>query len=318
MVSKKVAAGIIAFVFSAFCAFSEVSITEFSFAPEIGFLNGKIIENVWNARVTQSGKTITYTPTTKMSRLDWQLDNSVFFGATTAFTFNDKINFDFSFKNAFAKTCGVMEDYDWLNISDPDYLSRYSCHTNNLDTFTQVDFTVGRIFYIGRKKSFSITPHFGFETQIINFSGTGGWRTYDTDNWKKINFSEGKVISYSQVFAAPVLKLCTDFNFLKYFETTLDLSAIFIEDLDCLDIHHLRSATFNDRIQDTWKLEGELGLFFKFLQMNKIGIKGNVSYIPESYGFTYSSYTENKPDPSTMGGTSRFLWSYSFVYVFYF
>ena len=319
---RKITSVIIFSLLSAFYAFSEVKITAFSFAPEIGFLNGTIVENVWNANVTQSGKTLTYTPTTKMSRLDWQFENAVFFGATTELTFNDKINFNFSIKNAIAKDCGVMEDYDWLNPlnwpNDPaDEITNYSKHTNTINSFTLIDFTLGRIFFLGKKKNISITPCAGFEVETIDLSGIGGWKTYKSDDWEVIPF-KGNVISYSQVYAVPVIKLCSDFNFLKYFETTLNLSAVYIEILDCLDEHHLRNALFNDRIQDSWKLQAELGLYFKFLQMNKIGIKGSISYIPDSYGFTYSPPEATKPDSSTMGGTNRLLWSYSFVYVFKF
>ena len=51
---RKITSVIIFSLLSAFYAFSEVKVTAFSFAPEIGFLNGTIVENVWNANVTQS------------------------------------------------------------------------------------------------------------------------------------------------------------------------------------------------------------------------------------------------------------------------
>ena len=298
--------------------FSEIKLTGFSFSPEIGFFNGKIVENVWYAKVTQTGNTITYSPTNKMSRLDWQIKNSFFVGAEVSFVFNDKVDIRYSFKNAFAQDCGIMEDYDWLKTSDPDYLSRYSQHTNYLETLTQADFTIGWNFYIGENKNISITPRFGVEVQKYDFSGNGGWRKYDTENFKVVNFGEGKVISYSQSFASPVLILSAGFNFLEYFETFVDLSGMWIPYLCCIDTHHLRNALFNDRIMDTYKFEADLGFFYKINKMHKVGFKGNISYIPESYGFTYSSTTETTPDASSLGGTNRLCWSYSFVYCLYF
>lgn len=314
MKNKKLAAIITFFILTSFPIFSEINLTSFSFAPEIGFLNGKIVENVWNAKVTQAGNKITYSPTTKMSRLDWQIDNSFFFGVNTSLIFNDLIDINLYFKNLISQNCGYMEDYDWLKTSDPDYLSRYSKHTNHLDSMTKVDFTIGSIFYIGKNRNISITPRFGFEIQKYDFSGIGGWRTYDIENWKVINFGEGKVISYSQSFVAPILIISADFNFLQYFETVADISGMWIKDLDCLDTHHLRNATFNDRIQDSFKIDTDLVLFYKINSRNKIGFKGSFSYIPEAFGFTYSSTTETTPDSSSLGGTKRLLWSYSLVF----
>lgn len=314
MKNKKAASIILIFLITVFSVFAEVRLTEFSFAPEIGFLNGKIVENVWYVKVSNADNTITFTPTTRMSRLDWQPNNAFFVGADTGFTFNDKYTVSFSFKNAVSGDSGIMEDYDWLKTSNPDYLSRYSNHTNHINSFTQVDFCLKRLFFLTQNKSISIAPRLGFETQSFSFTGIGGWKTYDTDNWEKINFSNSSVISYSQSFLAPVIGFDSDFNFLKYFEAQLNLSAIWIKKLDCYDLHILRNALFNDRIENAWKLNAEAGLFFKINKNNKFGFKGTVTYIPDAYGFTYPSAESTIPDKTSIGGTSRFLWTYSFVY----
>lgn len=314
MNNKKTISTFLIILLTAFSVFAEVELTEFSFAPEVGFLNGKIIENVWNVQVSSTGNTLTFTPTTKMSRLDWKLENSFFFGAATDFTFNNKYTVSFSFKNAVSGDSGIMEDYDWLKVSNPDYLSRYSKHTNHINAFTQVDFYLKRLFYLGQKKSISIAPRLGFETQTVSFSGIGGWRTYDYENWEKINFEDSPVISYSQSFIAPAFGFDSDFNFLKYFEAQVNLYAVWAKKLDCYDLHIIRNALFNDRIEDVWKLNAELGLFYKLNKNNRFGFRGTVSYTPDSYGFTYPSAESTTPDKTSIGGTSRFLWTYSFVY----
>jgi hypothetical protein len=51
-------------------------LTDFSFESGFGFLNGMIIENVWRAKVINSGQRQTFSPTTRLSRLDWQLENT--------------------------------------------------------------------------------------------------------------------------------------------------------------------------------------------------------------------------------------------------
>lgn len=296
-----------------FCEPCEVN---FSFTPEIGFLNGTIVENVWYVNTSYSDTTITYTPTTRESRLDWQLENAFFFGAASDLTFNNKYTVSFTFKNAISGDSGIMEDYDWLNTSNPDYLSRYSRHTNYINTFTQIDFAIKRLFYIGRNKLISIAPCLGFETQNISFSGIGGWRTYDTENWEKIPFENKKVITYTQAFIAPFVSVITDFNFLNYFETLINISAVYIHKLNCIDTHHVKygGIVYNDRIEDAWKFNAELGFFYKINNNNELGFKGNISFIPDAYGFTYSSTTATTPDYTSMGGLSRFLWCYSVAY----
>ena len=136
-------------------AFAEQPQFSFSFTPQAGFLNGKIIENVWyaNEKITPTSKI--YTPADKMSRLDWYMENVPFVGAELDFLFNNKYSFLFSFKNAFAGDCGKMEDFDWLNPIDwpkdpADELTNYSKHTNILHNYTQATINFGRHFYLGK------------------------------------------------------------------------------------------------------------------------------------------------------------------------
>ncbi len=302
-------------------AFCNDSTVNFSFAPEVGFINGKIIENVWNVDVTETNKLITYTPTTLMSRLDWQMENSFYFGFDSNMLINNKLNLLFTLKNAISNDCGVMEDYDWLNPvtdgwkDDPaDELTNYSIHINHLNEIFKLGFCAGWSFYLTQSGAISLTPRFGFELENISFCGIDGWGTYKKDNWQKSEFS-GKVISYSQWYFAPILALNADFNISKHFETALDLSLLWIKDLDCIDFHYKRSKLFNDRIENAWKFNAELAAFYKINEMHKLGLKGYLSWMPDAYGFTYNSRTGTMPDSSTMGGTSRLFWSYGFVYV---
>lgn len=294
-----------------------------TFEPEIGFLNGKIVENVWYVEDDETPETITLTATDPLSRLDWQIDNTFYYGFTVDFFINDLFTFSFNFKNATSKICGIMEDYDWLDDSDHTKLSKYSNHTNFLENMTHINCSIGRIFYIGNNRNISITPEIGFEAENIRFSGIGGWNSYDINNYEIRYFEDGKkVISYSQTYTAPIISFLFDFNYLKYLETNINVSATWIKQLDCLDRHYLRTdlptGLFNDRIQNAWKFGVNFGMYYKINPMHKYGIKGDITYIPPSYGFTYSSKTSTSPDPTSLGGTSRLLWNYSFVYVFSF
>lgn len=294
-----------------------------SIAPEFGFINGKIVENVWYANKSETPQAITLTATDPMSRLDWQMNNSFYFGFNFDLCINELLKFSFGFKNANSYDCGIMEDYDWLNPEnwpdDPkDELTNYSIHTNYLNNFSHANFLTGLVFFLDKNKNISLTPGFGLELENISFAGIGGWRTYKKDNWQKYSFNEEKVISYSQNYFAPVLFFEADFNYAKHFETTINFAASWIKQLDCMDNHHLKNANYNDRIQNAWKFSGNLGMYYKINRSHKAGIKGNIAYIPPALGFTYSSKTSTSPDLDTLGGTSRLLWTYSFVYVFSF
>lgn len=305
-----------------FCNSSKIN---FQLSPEIGFLNGTIVENVWYADISKNNN-ITYKPTSRMSRLDWQFDNSLFIGMNSNLIINDKLIFGFQFKNAISHKCGMMEDYDWLNPitdawqNDPkNELTNYSIHTNSLNYFRLFDFLIGWKFFLNEYKSISITPFFGIQIQKNSFDGLNGWGTYKKYNWAKQYFDNEKVISYSQSYAAPELCLNFDFDYFQYFEFLLDVSTIWIPDLNCIDIHHHGNERFyNDRIKNAWNFNTELTVLFKITKNNKFGIKGGISYIPDAYGLTYSSTTSTIPDSSTLGGTSRFLYTYSFIYTFYF
>ena len=297
--------------------------TNVSITPEFGFINGKIIENVWYVEKSETQDVITLTATDPMSRLDWQIKNSMYYGLSFDFCLNELFKFSFGFKNANSYNCGIMEDYDWLNPidwpdDDKDELTNYSIHTNHLNNYGYADFSLGLMFFLDKNKNISLTPSLGLEMENYSFVGIGGWKTYKKDNWKKYSFEDKKVISYSQNYYAPVLSLEADFNYAKHFETTLKLDASWIKQIDCMDIHHAKNAQYNDRIQNAWKFGGNIGMYYKINQMHKLGLKGNIAYIPPAYGFTYGSTTSTSPDTSSLGGTSRLLWNYSFVYVFSF
>ena len=79
MKTKRILAFIIK-IFISLPLLAEIKVTGFSFSPEIGFLNGKVMENVWRANMSYSNSKITYSPTSKESQLDWNIDNKFYFG----------------------------------------------------------------------------------------------------------------------------------------------------------------------------------------------------------------------------------------------
>ena len=318
MKTKRILAFII-FIFISLPLLAEIKVTGFSFSPEIGFLNGKVMENVWRANMSYSNSKITYSPTSKESQLDWNIDNMFYFGFNINGTFNKRISLEFNFKNAISGTCGVMEDFDWQNAVDITHLTDYSIHTNILENLTQVNFTIGYLFYLNKNHSITMTPKIGFETQKIAFSGINGWGIYEKYNWAITSYEGRTVITYEQSYLSPYFKLSTNFSLFKYFETNIDLFASMITEMNCYDFHYRsdRLYVYNDIIKNSWKIGTDISLYWIINKNNKLGIKSGISYIPDAFGFTYMDYNEN-PLLSNLGGTNRFLWTYSLVYVLYF
>ena len=309
------------FIFSLTSFLFGAELTGFSFESEFGFLNGTIIENVWNADVTTTGTTTTFSATTKLSELDWQLKNAPYYGAEINASFNHLfINFDL--KNSANCDSGIMEDYDWKITSKPDHLTNYSIHKNQIDHFTTINAGLGYIFLINTVFPISIKPEFGITAMTFHFSGIGGHRTYESESWETKYWADDEVvIAYSQSYVAPQLHITTDFDFTRHFETQLKLGFLYIDEYNAYDIHEKRHEYFNDRIKEAFVLDAQLKLYYKFNENHKLGLNAAINYMPDKYGFTYYSASAQKdfsgsPMSSTLGGTSRLLWSYGFSYCY--
>ena len=314
---------ILAFLFLGALVFADNK-PEISFyiEPSIGLINGTIVENVWYVHQVITPETITLTPVSKESRLDWQLQNAPYIDFTFGMSFDKRIELTFNLYDAFSGSHGVMEDYDWLNPikwpnDPPDELTNYSWHTKIIHHFTRVNFLAGYNFNLN-KVPLSITPNFGIIGESFVFSGFGGYYKYKSMGWTPTNFANTDVITYKQCFVAPVLLLNTTLD-IKYCTASLDLSASYIKDLSCFDTHHEKGAFFNDRIKNAWLLQAGIKAFYKITEKNKIGIKANCEFIPDAYGLTYDSTTSfddlsDDPGSNSLGGTSRFLFRYALVY----
>ena len=321
MIIKKtfLAAVFISLAAISFCA----EITSISFEPEFGFLNGTIIENVWYAKKTNSNTSTVYTPTTKLSRLDWQLQNTPYFGLDFTTVFNEHLLFDFNIFTALSRDCGIMEDYDWKKEDQPNHLTNYSIHTNALESYSNIYFTIGYILKINAVFPISITPSFGIDFYEFDFTGRSGYKMYEDDNWEKEYFSDEIVIEYTQSYVCPHLSISADFDFTSFFETKLVAGISYIDEYNAYDIHEVRHIYFNDRIKQAWLFDGKLQLSYKINRTHKLSLNGTINYMPDAYAFTYISTTtinnfSENPDATNLGGTSRLMWSYGINYTYTF
>ena len=299
-------------------------LTDFSFEDGTGFLNGIIVENVWRAKVIESGNSQTYTPSTRLSRLDWQLNNlpSIFFN--TSATFNRHLYINFGLNTSLSGEYGIMEDYDWKIMAEPDHLTNYSIHFLNVKSLTGIKLNLGYKFLFNTKHPLSLTPQFGFEIFTFDFEGVSGYKMYEEDGWAKSYWKRDEVvIEYMQSYFAPRISILLDYDFSRFFEVMLGTGILYCPKYDAYDLHESKSTYYDDKIEGAWNLDGKLGLYFKFKDMNKIGFQANIDYMPDAYAFTYIS--DNKDSPysdlpvsGSLGGTAHFLYSYALTYTFYF
>ena len=322
MKNKKIVFAVMFFLFAALIHGAEL--TDFSFESGLGFLNGIIIEDVWNVKVRNSGTTTTYTATTRLSRLDWQLQQAPFMSFETSATFDRHFTVNFAFSNAFNGTIGIMEDFDWKITSEPDHLTNYSVHLLNLQSFYFIRTDLGYKFRLNTKRPFSITPLFGLEVYGFDFCGVSGYKLYESEGWEKVFWKKDEiVIQYMQYYFAPRASLALDWDFAKHFGAAIKLGAVYSHLYHAYDFHESKSTFYDDRIHNAWFFDGVLQLYVKINDMNKIGLKGSINYMPQTYAFTHISYdskTEYSELPlgRSLGGTSRLLWTYALTYTFKF
>lgn len=322
MKNKKILLSIILFSLAAFLYSAEL--TDFSFEGGTSYINGIVKEKVWWAKVKESGRTQTYTPTTKLSQLDWQLENlpSIFFDISATFDSHFFINFDFN--TILSGEYGTMEDYDWTIESKPEHLTNYSIHILNVKSLTDTKLNFGYKFSFNTKHHLSITPQIGFQVFTFDFEGVSGYKMYEKENWTKVYWPKNEiVIEYIQAYFAPRFSFLIDYDISRFFEIILGGGILYCPKYDAYDLHESKSTYYNDKIQGAWNLDGKLGWYLKFNDMNKLGFQVKINYMPDAYAFTYISYDKDSaysqlPDSRSLGGTSHLLWTYAISYVFKF
>ncbi len=296
-----------------------------SIEPEFGMLYGKITEFVYNATQKVTKTESIFTPTTKLSQLDWETNHLFYGGFTLNIETTKHFTIDLEFKTGFDQYTGNMEDYDWKNKLNPKELTNYSIHNNLLRNYTNLQTKIGYFFCFDNAFPVKIGAKAGLNTEQFDFSGIGGYRTYKDEGWKKIGFPNSPVIDYSQNIFCPNLEFYTSAIIHEKYEPSLSLSINFIDILDCLDHHRsdTKNIYYNDKIEKPLLFTGQLDFFYHLNKQNKIGLKTKINYIPKTYGLTYqgNSSIENisdTPMSTSLGGTERLIWDFSLSYSFTF
>lgn len=288
----------------------------FSLNSEIGLLNGKIYEYVFEEACTNTNH--------MESKLDWDVQNIPFVEISTNFNFFKYINFSFGGKIGLPKKSGFMQDYDWLNYSywpddNPTELTNYSISNNKLNNFYSLNASLGFNFFLNKNNQ--ITIFTAYDYFYIGFDAYDGYYSYKAYNWKNIALS-GKVISYFQEYNSFLIGIKTNhkiskwnFDFLLSFSPNLSTN-------NALDFHYKTYTLYWDNIKNIFQLNVKISSSFKIGNHSKIGISGAFKYIPLSKGNNY--FTEissegkitgnNWYKTEAFGGTSNFLYAFSVFY----
>jgi plasminogen activator len=226
----------------------------FSFVSEIGILNGKTYEYVY-----ENDKCI--------SRLDWKST------ATPVIFFSGKAMFLGAFlqlgmTSAVPVKNGTMEDYDFLNAGSNEP-SLYSKHDSYLDKRFDTFITLGYDLCL---MNWSITPSAGFAYRNCKWTATDGFLQYPLSGlWTGEEPKQdlyGPVITYEQALWFPVLTLkVTGYAQRKRFLFSLSGSLYPFIWGDTIDNHLLRSKQFYDTMREG--LGGNIKISFEYNLGNK-------------------------------------------------
>ena len=288
--------------------------------PTAGLLNGNIAEYVVDEGCLNTNNI--------ESRLDWDVKNIPYIGINTDVRILKHIYANFNGKFGFHKSSGSMEDYDWLNSlnpswqdDDPTEITNYSISDNDLDSLYSLAFRLGATITLPFE--ISVSPFVSYEYDRVGFSAYGGTAIYKSLDYEEYTFDDEKLISYKQEINSVFLGVAANIDTFQKLSIQADfLLSPALTWIHCLDYHYLRKQAFYDDIKQAFQLKGDLTLFYRFSDINSLGISGFIQYIPFSTGTDYiarfNSLEEIVTDwvstSGTTGGTERILWSISLVY----
>lgn len=304
-----------------------------------GFMNGEIREYVFNpVTVLQNGES-KFISDFKMSELDWDIKNLPVLNFATDFDILKYIYTGFTASIGIPGYSGNMQDYDWLNpfysdwmYDDPTEITNYSCHTNKLEKYINFTYMLGGNIWL--PLSIKLSLFAAYEYDYIGFTGYDGYTIYKSDDFEQIDMEEGKVISYrvdtnSFLFGLKAVVASVP--------RTLISAGVLVSPgmtaIGAFDYHYRngdRYAQYGNAYWDMckghWQVQADLSVLYKFNQHHRLGLYGNIYYVPTTksttsqkrlnkYGLpengAWSTYTDG-----SYGGVDRFTWTVSLNYSF--
>lgn len=261
-----------------------------SIKPEIGVLNGQINEYVFSIN---NGSWYTE------SRLDWQVNAIPYAGVEVESKLYDKFSISMGGRVGLPKRSGIMEDFDWLNITDLTRFTNYSRHENYLLGYEKFGVSFGWYFY--PVSWVSVMPFFSVSEETYLFDGRNGYTQYASygfwnaglpkDYCEEDEYPDGRVISYSQDRYLIDLGLRTDIKLSRLFELSLAGRIGFYNQIKGHDYHLniiKKYREYQDVIAGLMPSEYDFAAEFSILlnKHNKVSLKTDYQIVPVVQGST--------------------------------
>lgn len=249
----------------------------------------------------------------KMSELDWDMRNTRSFGGTAQFK-SDILHFDVRYEQLFFNTPGFMQDYDWLNDDDPEHLTNYSIHDNEIVKHHDFEIEIGIPIKVSKNK---IVLTIGLQRMLTMMDGVDGWKTYESENWEKKAFT-GNVISYRQEMQVLWTGVTADILIKPGFDWTTSIAFNPFVFSECFDDHWAKSWFYYDTPDSGVGIKVRTGFSVNLFRHSQIALSGKLVTLPVIVGNDYISTVPGTfgtaPVDGYLGGTGYLGWDVTLSY----
>ena len=308
-----------------------------------GFMNGLIKEYVFSPTTIyyyEEGKQISeFIKDFKMSELDWEIKNLPILNFSSDFDILKYVYTGFTASIGIPGIYGNMQDYDWLNpfysdwmYDDPYENTNYSCHDNKLDKYINFSFLLGG--NINLPKDIKISLFAGYHFDYFCFTGYDGYTIYKSEDFEQKDMEKGRVISYRVDTNTLLFGLKTVVDSIP---RTRIAAGLYVSpgmaSLNAFDFHYRNGDKYSqygnaywDKSEGAWQIQADLSIQYKFNYHHKLGLYGNLYYVPTSKSTTFTKRLAKSGLPEngswsqytdgSAGGIDRFTWTISLNYSF--
>lgn len=310
-----------------------------------GFMNGLIREYVFSPTTIyyyEEGKQISeFIKDFKMSELDWEIKNLPVLNFSSDFDILKYVYTGFTASIGIPGFYGNMQDYDWLNsfplsggdsswiYDDPYETTNYSCHDNKLDKYINFSFFLGG--NIKLPKDIKISLFAGYHFDYFCFTGYDGYTIYKSEDFEQKDMEKGRVISYRVDTNTLLFGLKTVVDSIPRTRISAGLYVSpGMASLNAFDFHYRNNSKYGtafwDKSEGAWQIQADLSIQYKFNYHHKLGLYGNLYYVPTSKSTTFTKWLAKSGLPEngswsqftdgSAGGIDRFTWTISLNYSF--
>ncbi len=203
----------------------------------------------------------------KISELIWKADDVKLIGLKTTYNLSDEIGVFINFTKNLTND-GTMDDFDWLDNTNPNTKTNWSHHENTkvsnveiLDLGFTHEINFGEInTWLG----------LGYKFEKMEFKAYDGYGSYAGI---PVNFS-GLGITFEQEYKGPYIELGVGYNY-QNFDFFLSTRYSPIISIEYTDRHHLRNPAFTEvsNIDDTSMVGIKLASSYKVDSNQKIKLE---------------------------------------------